>query len=88
MLQEEGEARSAENDIAEDDAEPVPSSPVVTEEEAGEAATRMLAEAVANPLFYLVGGLVAIRLVASLGEQVRTGLGQQAMTRKGLRYLF
>ena len=71
MLQEEGEARSAEIDVAEDDAAPVPTSPPVAEEETGEAATRMLAEAVANPLFYLVGGLVAIKLVASLGEQVR-----------------
>jgi hypothetical protein len=71
MLQEEGEARSAEIDVAEDDTAPVPTSTPVAQEETGEAATRMLAEAVANPLFYLVGGLVAIKLVASLGEQVR-----------------
>jgi light-harvesting complex II chlorophyll a/b binding protein 7 len=51
----------------ENDDEP---SSAVPAEESGEAATRMLAETVANPLFYLVGGLVAIKLVASLGEQV------------------
>ncbi|KAK3251569.1 hypothetical protein CYMTET_39088 [Cymbomonas tetramitiformis] len=33
-------------------------------------AAKLLAEIVANPLFYLVAGLGAIKLVASLGEQV------------------
>jgi light-harvesting complex II chlorophyll a/b binding protein 7 len=41
------------------------------EQQAGVAvdAARIAAEVVANPLFYLVAGLVAIKLVASTGEQ-------------------
>jgi len=46
--------------------------PEKEQEDIATAFTRNLAEILANPIFYIVGGLAAIKLVSMLGEQVGT----------------